>query len=179
MDREFYITFHNHNQDVSNNPDYMYIERLISSKEAVLYYNNNVLSDFNNVIEPQPILITNNRNLYRQFRHVFNEKEFKLYCEDKLPSYSGITGIHGQEAFVHFLNIKEGVYDIAYQTRSTERWDDSQSGNSYNYTTNQRWETSCGMNDISSTAQDIEHRKTTSKDDGIELLQLWINSSFP
>lgn len=103
MDNEFFILFNDKAEHSLNYPYDIELEKLLNYDIALLYYKENILDDWDNVVDLKPLVITSKRNLYLQYRHILSENEFKLFCNDMLPGYKGITGVYGVEVFHHSL----------------------------------------------------------------------------
>lgn len=62
-----------------------------------------------------------------------------------MPGYKGINGEYGIETLKHFFNIRNGVYNMAYQSRKHDVYVDEQTGYSFDIETNESWVTSNDM----------------------------------
>ena len=159
MDNEFFILFNDKAEHSLNYPYHIELEKLLNYSTALLYYKKNILDDWDNVIDLKPIIITSNKNLCLQHRHVLSENEFKSFCDDTLPGYKGISGIYEIQVFQHFVNIKNGVYTRAYQSRKHDVWHEDKTGNLYEFQTDEGWTTSNEMINSWVIAKQIEEER--------------------
>jgi len=139
MENEYFFSYED--LAVPSGFDYnIRLQRLSNYEIALKYYTREVNNFDGEIVELRPIILTNNKNLYLQYRHVLNEADFYLFCSNKLSGYNGIVREdYGGEAFQHFLNIKSGKYNFAYQYRKFNFWDEPQTGNSYEYLDDEGW----------------------------------------
>jgi hypothetical protein len=143
METEFYVLLNNRAVESGYYPYYFELQKLPNYDTALQYYKENVtIFGEDTIVDLKPILITNNQNLYRQYRHILSENEFKLFCADSLLGYKCVEEYIGVEIFSHFTNIKNGEYNRAYQSISHEVWDEDKTGNSYEIESNNGWKTS-------------------------------------
>jgi len=142
MESEFYILINNRAVTSGYYPYYFELEKLPNYESALNYYKANVIIGEETIVELKPIVITNNENLYLQYRHILSEKEFKLFCSDNLSGYKCVEEQVGVEIFEHFTNIKNGKYSRAYQSITHELWNEYKTGNSYEIEINNGWKTS-------------------------------------
>ena len=119
------------------------LQKLLDFEVALQYYDREVLSFNGQIIEPKPIILTNIQNLFRKFKHMLCEGEFRMFCLDKLPFYHGIENeVLGNETLQHFTNIINKEYNFARQFRRSDVWHEEKTGNSYEYIDEEGWKTS-------------------------------------
>jgi hypothetical protein len=146
MEKEYFFSYED--WAVSSGFDYsIRLQKLSTYEVALKYYDREVKNDAE-IVDLRPIILTNNKNLYLQYRHVLNENDFYLFCCNKLYGYNGINREdYGRATFQHFLNLKIGKYNFSYQYRKFDVWNERETGNSYEYLDDEGWKTSDQIND--------------------------------